>query len=316
MRFGIFDHVDDSGLPRATQLAQRLALTEQYDRDGFHAYHLAEHHGTPLGIIGSPNLFLAAVAQRTERIHFGALVNVLPLYHPLRLVEEWCLLDHLSGGRLEPGIGRGASPIEAGFFGIEAETTPARFEETLEVILKAFTNDVVTHHGTYIDINQMPMSARPLQAPHPPFWFGASRPDRAAWCADRGINVMSLVNAERTRVTTDLFRERWSELGRPEAETPYLGVNRHFVLAETEIEARRIAERAYTRFKDSVGYLWRLRQMPMPPVYARGHLCRATGRGQRLCGDARGRTSVRGPADQRCRHQLHDRGCRVWRHHL
>jgi len=267
MQFGIFDHVDDSGLPRAEQLKQRLALIEQYDRDGFYAYHLAEHHGTPLGIVGSPNLFLAAVAQRTSRIHLGPLVNVLPLYHPIRLVEEWCLLDHMSVGRLEPGIGRGASPIEASFFGVDGDSTPARFDETLEVVLKALAGGEVEHHGTYVRVERMPMTAEPLQEKLP-FWFGASRPDRAGWCAEHAINVMSLVNAERTRLTTDGFRERWSELGRPLEELPKCGVNRHMVIAETEAEALEIAERAYPRFKQSIQYLWKLRDLPMPPVYA------------------------------------------------
>ena len=268
MRFGIFDHIDDSGLPRAEQLEQRLRLIEQYDRDGFYAYHVAEHHGTPLGIVGSPNLFLAAVAQRTRALHFGALINVLPLYHPMRLVEEWCLLDHLSGGRLEPGIGRGASPIEASFFGIDGESTHERFTEAFDLITEAFAaEETFSYDGKYFKVDEMPLTARPLQRPHPPFWFGASRPDRAGWCAERAINVMSLVDAERTRVTTDGFRERWQELGRDETELPHLGVNRHIVLADTELEAMRIAERVYPRFKESIDYLWVLRGMPRPPIY-------------------------------------------------
>lgn len=268
MRFGIFDHVDDSGLARGEQLEQRLRLVEQYDRDGFYAYHLAEHHGTPLGIVGSPNVFLAAVAQRTRQIHFGALVNVLPLYHPLRLVEEWCLLDHLSGGRVEPGIGRGASPIEASFFGVDGDSTPERFTEAFDLITRAFAaGESFSYDGVHFQVGEMPVTARPLQRPHPPFWFGASRPDRAGWCAERAINVMSLVSAERTRETTDGFRQRWQELGREDSELPHLGVNRHIVLADTDAEAMRVAERVYPRFKESIDYLWVRRGMPRPPIY-------------------------------------------------
>ena len=268
MRFGIFDHIDDSGVVRAEQLEQRLRLVEQYDRDGFYAYHLAEHHGTPLGIVGSPNLFLAAVAQRTRQIHFGALVNVLPLYHPLRLVEEWCLLDHLSGGRLEPGIGRGASPIEASFFGIDGDSTPERFSEAFDLITRFFAaGDSFSYDGAHFHVGEMPVTARPLQRPHPPLWFGASRPDRAGWCAEHSINVMSLVSAERTRETTDGFRQRWQELGREESGLPHLGVNRHIVLADSESEAMRIAERVYPRFKESIDHLWVRRGMPPPPIY-------------------------------------------------
>ena len=86
MKFGIFDHMDNSGVSLGQQIEERLRLIEAYDRGGFHAYHLAEHHGTPLGLAPSPNVFLAAVAQRTKRLRFGPLVYMLPLYHPLRLI--------------------------------------------------------------------------------------------------------------------------------------------------------------------------------------------------------------------------------------
>jgi alkanesulfonate monooxygenase SsuD/methylene tetrahydromethanopterin reductase-like flavin-dependent oxidoreductase (luciferase family) len=122
MRFGVFDHVDDAGIAVGRQLAERLELAERLDAAGFHAYHIAEHHGTPLGYAASPNVFLAAVAQRTTRLRFGPLVYVLPLYHPLRLIEEVCLLDQLSGGRLEVGVGHGASFIESALYGVEPET--------------------------------------------------------------------------------------------------------------------------------------------------------------------------------------------------
>lgn len=268
MRFGIFDHIDASGIATAEQLEQRLRLTEQYDRDGFHAYHLAEHHGTPLGLVGSPNVFLAAVAQRTKRLRFGALVNVLPLYHPVRLIEEWCLLDQLSAGRLEVGVGRGASAIEASFYGVPGELTPELFEESYDLVVGYFAAHAsFSHHGKHFTVSELPLTARPLQAPHPPLWFGASRPDRAGWCAERAINVMSLVSAQRTRVTTDRYRERWQELGRADSELPHLGVNRHIVLADTEAEALRVAERVYPRFKASLDHLWVARGMPRPPVY-------------------------------------------------
>ena len=76
--------MDDSGIPVGKQIENRMKLAEAYDRFGFHAYHLAEHHGTPLGLAPSPGLFMAALAQRTKRLRFGPLVYLLPLYHPLR----------------------------------------------------------------------------------------------------------------------------------------------------------------------------------------------------------------------------------------
>ncbi|TMJ59096.1 MAG: LLM class flavin-dependent oxidoreductase, partial [Alphaproteobacteria bacterium] len=111
MRFGIFDHLDDSGRPLGAHFEERLKLIEAYDRAGFYGYHLAEHHNTPLGYAPSPGLFLSAVAQRTKELRFGPMVYLLPLYHPLRLIDEICMLDQMSGGRFLYGVGRGISPI-------------------------------------------------------------------------------------------------------------------------------------------------------------------------------------------------------------
>src|SRR6202012_1881721 len=106
------------------------------DRYGFYAYHLAEHHGTPLGLAPSPGIFLAVVAQRTRRLRFGPLVYSLPLYHPIRLIEEICMLDQLSGGCFELGVGRGVSPIEVGFYGVDHAAGPRQFPEALQLIKK------------------------------------------------------------------------------------------------------------------------------------------------------------------------------------
>src|SRR3974377_1634423 len=112
MEFGIFDHLDRYGNSLADYYEDRLRIVEVYDRAGFYAYHLAEDHWTPLGMEPSPSVFLAAVAQRTRRLRFGPLVWAMPLHHPLRLIEEICMLDQLSRGRLEIGFGRGSVPIE------------------------------------------------------------------------------------------------------------------------------------------------------------------------------------------------------------
>ena len=93
MKFGVFDHMDRSGGDLHKQFADRLNLIELYERAGFHAYHIAEHHATPLGMAPSPSVFLAAVAQRTRTLRFGPLVYTVNLYHPLRLIDEICMLD-------------------------------------------------------------------------------------------------------------------------------------------------------------------------------------------------------------------------------
>src|SRR6185436_9346807 len=151
MEFGIFDHLDRSPSSLADYYEERLAIVELFDRAGFYSYHLAEHHGTPLGLAPSPSVFLAAVAQRTKTLRLGALVFTLSLYHPLRLLDELCMLDHLSNGRLDVGIGRGISPIELGFYGVVPEESPAIFQEVTEILLKGFASDVVSHHGKHFN---------------------------------------------------------------------------------------------------------------------------------------------------------------------
>ena len=131
MHFEIFDHMDRSGEQLAVQYENRLTMLEACDRAGFHGYHLAEHHQTPLGFAPSPSVFLAAAAQRTKNIRLGALVFTLSLYHPLRILDEICMLDHLSKGRLELGLGRGISPIEVNFYGVDAEKSPEIYGEAV-----------------------------------------------------------------------------------------------------------------------------------------------------------------------------------------
>src|SRR5437016_12977750 len=108
--FGLFDWVDRGEAPLHQLYEERLQLLEAADAAGFFCYHLAEHHATPLGMAPSPGMFLAAAAQRTRRIRLGPLVYLLPLYEPRRLLEEICMLDPLSRGRLDVGVGRGVPP--------------------------------------------------------------------------------------------------------------------------------------------------------------------------------------------------------------
>src|ERR1700745_854628 len=147
MEFGIFDHLDRYGGPLADYYEDRLKIVEAYDRAGFYAYHLAEHHATPLGMAPSPSVFLAAIAQRTRRLRFGPLVYALPLHHPIRLIEEIAMLDQLSGGRLEIGFGRGGSPIEIRLSRQDPAKAERIYGESLEIILAGLTTGRVNFQG-------------------------------------------------------------------------------------------------------------------------------------------------------------------------
>src|SRR5271169_1026781 len=180
MKVGVFDHMDRAGSPLGQQYEDRLRLIGAYEDAGIHAYHLAEHHSTPLGMSPSPNLFLAAIAQRTKRLRFGPLVYPLVLYHPIRLIEEICMLDHMSGGRFEFGIGKGASPHELRIYGADPDAwAPKAHAEALEVLMQGLQNDVLNFEGEVFQFKDVPVEMRPLQRPHPPMWYGASRAEGA-----------------------------------------------------------------------------------------------------------------------------------------
>src|SRR4051812_38064553 len=118
----------------------------------------------------SPSVFLSAVAQRTKTLRFGPLVYLLPLYHPLRLAEEIAMLDQMSRGRLEVGIGRGRSPIELSLYGTNVDQAQAIFDETLSIMRLAFSEDRVNFAGQHYNFRDVPVELRPLQKPHPPLW--------------------------------------------------------------------------------------------------------------------------------------------------
>lgn len=164
---GIFDHFDEDGRNITEQYADRLVLAEAYDRLGFYAYHLAEHHCTPHGRSPSPNLFLSSVIQRTRRLRVSQLVMLLNLYHPLRAFEEICMLDHLSNGRLEVGIGRGSLPMELTYFGVDPDVASSRYEEASQILANAMNGGVLNYRGQHFVLDDVPLTLSPHQRPHP-----------------------------------------------------------------------------------------------------------------------------------------------------
>jgi alkanesulfonate monooxygenase SsuD/methylene tetrahydromethanopterin reductase-like flavin-dependent oxidoreductase (luciferase family) len=257
MEFGIFDHLDRNDLPLAEYYEERLKLAEAYDRAAFHCYHLAEHHATPLGMAPSPSVFLSAVAQRTRRLRIGTLVFALPLHHPLRLIEEICMLDHLSGGRLDIGFGRGSSPIELAYYGEDSAAAEEVYAEALELVLQGLTQETVNFSGKRFSFRNVPMEFASLQKPYPPIWYGVHSPASAERAARKGLNTVSLDPPAETRACSERYRGTWHTV-HGDAAPPMLGLGRFIVVAPSDAEALRLASRAYRKWHASFTYLFRL----------------------------------------------------------
>jgi alkanesulfonate monooxygenase SsuD/methylene tetrahydromethanopterin reductase-like flavin-dependent oxidoreductase (luciferase family) len=262
LEFGVFDHLDRSDLPLRDYYEQRLKVIEAFDRAGFYAYHVAEHHFTPLGMAPSPSVFLSAIAQRTKRLRFGTFVYALPLHHPLRVAEEICMLDHMSGGRVEMGFGRGSVPYEISYYGQDAEHRQEIYAEHLEVILKAFNTKTLNWKGRYNQFENVPMEMEPLQKPHPPLWYGAHSPDSAERAARRGLHMVCNDPPALARAIHARFREVWREVNGANAMLPKMGMVRMIVVADSDGEAMAIARRAYLRWRTSFCYLHEMHGTP------------------------------------------------------
>jgi alkanesulfonate monooxygenase SsuD/methylene tetrahydromethanopterin reductase-like flavin-dependent oxidoreductase (luciferase family) len=255
LRVGIFDWIDhNSSLSLAETYEQRLRMLELADEAGIWGYHMAEHHGTPLAVAPSPNLFLAAAAQRTQRLRLGPMVQLLPLYNPLRNIEEVCFLDNISNGRLELGVGRGISAEELEIYGLTSEEARARYDECFDILMQGLTQPTVTHKGAYYSIVDAPMTIRPLQQPHPPLWYPTSNPERVTWVAEHGFHTLfgfSHTGPEVIAAGVAQYRAVLAAAG-PGAATlghdAMLGATRHVYVDETDEKALAVAREAYTAF--------------------------------------------------------------------
>jgi alkanesulfonate monooxygenase SsuD/methylene tetrahydromethanopterin reductase-like flavin-dependent oxidoreductase (luciferase family) len=257
MQFGVFDHLDKSDLPLGEFYENRLRLAEVYDQIGIYALHTAEHHATPLGMAPSPSVFHSAATQRTRRLRLGPLVYTLNLHHPLRLAEEICMLDHMSGGRFQLGVGRGISPFELAYFGADPADGAALYIEAFEVIKKALTSRIVNHDGRFFSYREVPVELHPLQKPYPPIWYGLGNPDSVSWCVENRVNIVTNAPAPVVREITERYRSQWVRAGNDLAALPFIGTTRHMVIADTDRAALDIARRAYRCWHASFMHLFK-----------------------------------------------------------
>jgi alkanesulfonate monooxygenase SsuD/methylene tetrahydromethanopterin reductase-like flavin-dependent oxidoreductase (luciferase family) len=243
--FGIFDHIE--GIPGTSThrlLQDRLDLIRLADEGGMAGYHLAEHHGSDLCMAPNQETFIAAASQITTAIRLGPMVKLLPLHHPVRLIEDMCVLDQLTGGRLDYGVGRGVAPIEHYWFGSTWAESKERFEDTLGIICDAFaTGEISSANSTYYDFPTIPLSTKPFQESIP-FWY----PGNPATAGRHGMSLMRAGPVDQS--TYDTYVETWhkhrGETLRVDGSDakPRVGCTMLLAIAPTEHEALEVARRS------------------------------------------------------------------------
>ena len=261
MKVGLFDHVGRAGRPLATLFDERLRFYAEADEAGFWGVHIAEHHASPVNMAPSPSLFLAALARETKRIRLGPLCYLLTLYTPLRMMEEISMLDHMSNGRFECGVGRGVSPFELGYHNVDHSKSREIFTDAYMCIREGLSHDTLNYSGPYYTYKDVPVELRPLQAPWPAFWYGSSNTTGATWAGEQGMHFAANGPTAFAKVNIDAFRVALQKRGgaeQPKAEFAggcAIGALRNIVVADTDAEAMRIARPAAKMHLESLNHL-------------------------------------------------------------
>ncbi len=253
LNVGVFDLVERGNAPTADLYERRLELVERYEEAGFYSYHLAEHHATPHGLAPSPSVFLSAVAQRTHRLRFGPLVYLLPFYHPLRVLEEICMLDQLSRGRLDVGFGRGVSPLERAIYDIPAADSDRLYNETYRVLRAGLREETLNFAGDFYRFDNIPLSVRPYQQPRPPLWYGTSSLESVDFVAREGLNLVTSQDIAFARQQA----ARYWELRCPapsDDQPATVGLLRKIIVADTDAQAEALANRIYAQWLSDFNY--------------------------------------------------------------
>lgn len=247
MDFGLFiEFPCRDGMTEQQAFAECFALADAAEAQGVDSLWLAEYHFSPISVLSSPITIASAIAARTRRIRIGLAVVLLPLAHPIRIAEDIATLDHISQGRVEFGVGRGTFPDTHDGFNSPYAESRERFDEYLEVILKAWTMERFSFTGKHYHCENLYVRPKPLQTPHPPIRVGITSEVTFPLIGRLGYPI--IINPSRVFALSELgpyiqqYRQAWKAAGHPGA--PQVGLRVPLYVAET-------AERAYAEPRDS-----------------------------------------------------------------
>jgi alkanesulfonate monooxygenase SsuD/methylene tetrahydromethanopterin reductase-like flavin-dependent oxidoreductase (luciferase family) len=220
MEIGLFTEFQSPpGMDEAQAFDESLDQVTAAEALGFDSVWLAEiHFQKGRSVLSSPLVIATAIAARTQRIRIGIAVQILPLAHPLHLAEDVATVDQLSKGRLDFGVGRSGLPEHYEGFNVPHAESRERFNETLEILVKAWTEDRFTHEGKYFQYRNVCVTPKPYQKPHPPLRVAATTQETYSIVGRMGMPIFIAV---RTTSISDLkrfiggYHEGWREAGHP-----------------------------------------------------------------------------------------------------
>jgi len=235
----------DRSIPLPSIYSMALDRIVIMDRAGYDAVWLAEHHFSSFSVCPSVHMMGVMAAARTERLRIGTGVSLAPFYNPLRLAEEVALLDVLSVGAVTWKERRGFERSEFKAFGIAGEESAARFHETVDIVLNAWSSDKLTYQGKFFDYDGVEVLPKPMQQPHPPVWMAASSLPAIEWAAGKGFSILMDPHSSRR----DLIQKRrhyaatLKGAGHRE-DGRVIPMARLIAIDETAEKARAVAQRA------------------------------------------------------------------------
>lgn len=243
MRFGIWSPTNPrEGVSHVELYRQQIEEAVIAEESGFDHLWFYEHHVSPSGPMPSPNLMIAAAASRTRLIRLGTMVNILPYRHPLIAAEEAAMLDTLTNGRLDWGIGRGLKPDEFDAFCLPQKDSRAMFLEHVEMLTRIWSDEPFSRRGRYFSVDKKtPLSPPCVQKPHPPLYVSAQSEESLRWAGQNDVHFCQIdALIQECRRDQQVYRDAQQASGHP--LTPRLVITREIYVADTMEDARRQAE--------------------------------------------------------------------------
>ena len=244
IEFGIFDGFSETEMEDvpADIYDRHIKDARAAEELGYRYYFFIEHQNAPFAYISSPNVYLASLARATSTLRFGPMVYQLPMHHPIRLAQDAAMLDQLSRGRLEFGVGYGIHAHEFMRWRLPFGERRAMGIEAMEIITRAWTQDEVTYEGEYWSFDEALPKPKPFQQPHPPVWVGAHSTTSFDYAAEHNYHVAQNIDVDDVVAEKfAYFRQKWAEHGHA-APMPRMMVARHVHVAETDQKAREESE--------------------------------------------------------------------------